>query len=66
MVPECESTPPKFETNGWGLWALPEDGGRCSRLTPLGDSCVPESFHLNQTQSCSSWVYETDNSIISE
>lgn len=65
-VPECESTPPDFTTNGWGAWALPESGGRCERLQPVGEECSPNSFHQNETITCSAWVYENSNTIVPE
>ncbi|XP_028161571.1 organic cation transporter protein-like isoform X2 [Ostrinia furnacalis] len=65
-VPECEASPPQLSTNGWGVWALPEGGGRCERLKPLGESCSPDSFHVNQTVACNAWVYESTNTIVGE
>lgn len=65
-VPECEADPPSFGTNGWGMWALPESGGRCERFTPLGDECSPDNFVQNQTVSCSSWIYQNNNTIVPE
>ncbi|XP_053604662.1 organic cation transporter protein-like isoform X2 [Plodia interpunctella] len=65
-VPQCESSPPEYETNGWGLWAFPESGGRCQRLRPIGSSCSSQDFHYNETESCDAWVYENDDSIVSE
>ncbi|KAL0880492.1 hypothetical protein ABMA27_002900 [Loxostege sticticalis] len=65
-VPECEASPPQLSTNGWGVWALPESGGRCDRLKPIGDTCSPESFHMNQTITCDAWVYESGDTIVAE
>ncbi|XP_026496252.2 organic cation transporter protein-like [Vanessa tameamea] len=64
-VPECEATPPKFETNGWGSWALPDGAGRCERFVPIGTTCAPESFHQTNTKTCTGWVYEHTDSIVS-
>ncbi|CAH2084366.1 unnamed protein product [Euphydryas editha] len=64
-VPECEVSPPEFETNGWGSWALPDSGGRCERYVPTGSICAPDSFHPNETEQCTSWVYNNNNSIVS-
>ncbi|XP_045449795.1 organic cation transporter protein-like [Melitaea cinxia] len=64
-VPECEATPPNFETNGWGSWALPDSGGRCERYVPIGSICDPGSFHPNNTEQCTSWVYSNHDSIVS-
>ncbi|CAK1585776.1 unnamed protein product [Parnassius mnemosyne] len=65
-VPECESSPPQFPTNGWGAWALPEDGGRCQRLQPVGSGCNVDSFHPTITVSCDQWVYKSNDSIVAE
>uniref|UniRef100_A0A2A4K6M9 Major facilitator superfamily (MFS) profile domain-containing protein n=1 Tax=Heliothis virescens TaxID=7102 RepID=A0A2A4K6M9_HELVI len=66
MVPECESSPAEFETGAWGTWALPDSGGSCERLVPLGEECAPSSFHTNETKSCNAWVYENTNTIVGE
>lgn len=66
-VPECESTPPVFEAGSWSSWALPDDESlaRCHRMVPLVNaSCSPDSFHINATQKCDQWVYQTDHSIV--
>ncbi|XP_037875285.1 organic cation transporter protein isoform X1 [Bombyx mori] len=65
-VPECEVSPPEFDTDFWGVWALPESGGRCDRLRPVGGGCGPGSFHANETLTCDSWVYERDHTIVAE
>ncbi|CAG5054644.1 unnamed protein product [Parnassius apollo] len=65
-VPECESSPPQFANNGWGVWALPEDGGRCQRLQPVGSGCSVDSFHPTITVSCDQWVYKSNDSIVAE
>ncbi|CAH2047651.1 unnamed protein product, partial [Iphiclides podalirius] len=65
-VPECESSPPQFDPNGWGAWALPEGGGRCERMEPVGEGCSVDSFHPENTISCDRWIYEHNNSIVSE
>ncbi|XP_075975539.1 organic cation transporter protein-like [Anticarsia gemmatalis] len=67
-VPECESSPPVFTTNGWGLWALPDSDSvaRCNRFVPVAEECAPESFLVNQTKTCSSWVYESHHTIVAE
>ncbi|XP_049703483.2 organic cation transporter protein [Helicoverpa armigera] len=65
MVPECESPPLDYEAGAWGTWALPDSGGRCERLQPLGEECAPSSFHTNETKSCQAWVYEHNNTIVS-
>ncbi|XP_034829228.1 organic cation transporter protein-like [Maniola hyperantus] len=64
-VPECELDPPKFETNGWGNWALPDGRGRCERYVPVGTSCAADSFHPTDTKQCSRWVYENHDTIVS-
>ncbi|XP_013197795.1 organic cation transporter protein [Amyelois transitella] len=64
-VPQCESDPPQYDTHGWGLWALPEDG-RCRRLRPLGNGCSAQDFHYNETEPCDAWVYANDHSIVTE
>ncbi|XP_023935690.1 organic cation transporter protein-like [Bicyclus anynana] len=64
-VPECEADPPKFETNGWGPWALPDGRGRCERFVPLGTTCAADSFHPTDSKLCSSWVYESHDTIVS-
>ncbi|XP_026744580.1 organic cation transporter protein-like [Trichoplusia ni] len=66
VVPECDTSPPQFETGGWGAWALPDAGGRCARLVPLDGECSPSSFHVNETQACDHWVYENQNTIVAE
>ncbi|KAG6440867.1 hypothetical protein O3G_MSEX001477 [Manduca sexta] len=63
-VPECESSPPEFETDAWGLWALPESSGRCERFEPIDEFCTGNSFHPNDTVRCSSWIYQTDYTIV--
>ncbi|KAM3955695.1 LOW QUALITY PROTEIN: organic cation transporter protein [Aphomia sociella] len=63
-VPQCESSP-EFVAGGW-VWALPENGGRCERLVPLDTSCSADSFHVNETEQCTSWVYESNNTIVGE
>ncbi|KAJ0183552.1 hypothetical protein K1T71_001528 [Dendrolimus kikuchii] len=65
-VPECEADPPNFGTNGWGLWAFPESGGQCERFPSVGEECTLGNFIQNQTVACSSWIYENDNTIVSE
>ncbi|XP_039754704.1 organic cation transporter protein-like isoform X1 [Pararge aegeria] len=64
-VPECEANPPRFETNGWGNWALPDGRGRCERYLPIGNTCAADSFHPTDTKLCSRWVYENHNTIVS-
>ncbi|XP_047517117.1 organic cation transporter protein-like isoform X3 [Pieris napi] len=63
-VPQCEATPPRFETNGWGPWALPDSGGRCERYVSTGDTCSADAFNNSQTERCNSWVYEHNNTIV--
>ncbi|CAK1555072.1 unnamed protein product [Leptosia nina] len=63
-VPQCEATPPRFETNGWGTWALPDSGGRCNRYVAVSDNCTADSFHPTETERCDSWIYEHQNSIV--
>lgn len=43
---------------------MPESGGRCERLQPIGEECVPENFSANDTKSCSAWVYENNDTIV--
>lgn len=64
-MPECESDPPQFETNGWGHWALPDSRGRCERFVPVGATCAADSFHPTDTKHCSRWVYEHHDTIVS-
>ncbi|XP_072932964.1 organic cation transporter protein-like [Epargyreus clarus] len=66
QVPECEASPPQFATNGWGGWAFPDGGGRCERLRPVADSCQQASFHPTETKRCQAWIYQHNNSIVSE
>ncbi|XP_045499203.1 organic cation transporter protein-like [Colias croceus] len=63
-VPVCESSPPKFDTNGWGGFALPDGGGRCERYVTVGGSCTPDAFHPTDTERCDSWIYEHNNTIV--
>ncbi|KAJ8723076.1 hypothetical protein PYW08_002988 [Mythimna loreyi] len=65
-VPECESSPPEFITGNWGLWALPDERANCERLVPIAQECVPSSFSINETERCTSWVYEDNNTIVAE
>ncbi|CAG9787560.1 unnamed protein product [Diatraea saccharalis] len=67
-VPECEgSYGGQLQPGNWGVWALPESGGRCERLRPLPPpACTSESFHQSETVACTSWVYESNNTIVGE
>lgn len=65
-VPQCESSPPEYAAGGWTAWAYPESGGRCERLRSLGDMCTVDAFHVNETERCTSWVYENNNTIVQE
>lgn len=64
----CESTPEKFETNGWGKFALPAPGplgSDCFRHRVVGKTCDAASF-TNDTEACYSWVYENHDTIVAE
>ncbi|XP_059057538.1 organic cation transporter protein-like [Achroia grisella] len=65
-VPQCESSPPEFETGGWGVWAFPESGGRCEKLRPIDHTCTADAFHVNETLRCTSWIYERNHTIVYE
>lgn len=66
LVPECESSPPQWAPGEWGQWALPGgDLSSCERNIPVDNSCKEDSF-LNSTQSCTDWLYETNNTIVAE
>ncbi|CAH0675737.1 unnamed protein product [Chilo suppressalis] len=66
-VPECEgSYGGSLQPGYWGVWALPERGGRCDRLRPVADSCAVDSFKQNETIACNSWVYESNDTIVGE
>ncbi|PZC76251.1 hypothetical protein B5X24_HaOG204857 [Helicoverpa armigera] len=64
-VPACESTPEKFDPNGWGKFALPSTGYDCWQKVPIGSTCEPQSFS-NKTRRCYSWVYENHYTIVPE
>lgn len=50
----------------WGQWALPGgDLNSCERRVPVNSTCKENSF-LNSTQQCTSWIYETNNTIVAE
>ncbi|KAI8422059.1 hypothetical protein MSG28_009956 [Choristoneura fumiferana] len=65
-VPECESSPPEWDTGEWGSWAL--GAGRCERRRTLapGGVCAPATFHENLTQACDAWLYGNQDTIVAE
>ncbi|KAJ8723078.1 hypothetical protein PYW08_002990 [Mythimna loreyi] len=64
-VPACESSPEKFQPNGWKTFALPSEDSDCYQNVPIGDKCEPASFS-NGTRRCHSWVYENYLTIVPE
>ncbi|CAB3246657.1 unnamed protein product [Arctia plantaginis] len=61
-VPQCETSPPKFEAGPWASFALPGKG-KCHRYVPLQTSaCKADSFS-NKTEPCYSWVYANNDTI---
>ncbi|XP_050677881.1 organic cation transporter protein-like [Leptidea sinapis] len=63
-VPECESSPPQFETDVWGSWALPDGAGQCERYVPISSTCSADSFHPTDKKRCTSWVYQNEDTIV--
>ena len=68
-VPECEGLPGQFD-NEAAAALLP--AGACQRYAPLSGLgagagvCDRDAFHLNDTISCDTFVYETMDTIFAE
>ncbi|KAI5645540.1 organic cation transporter protein isoform X1 [Phthorimaea operculella] len=64
FVPECEARPGKWKPGAWAEWAL-ISGSSCTRRKPLTGKCNKAAFS-STTQKCDSWVYENNDTIVSE
>ncbi|XP_077294525.1 organic cation transporter protein-like isoform X2 [Arctopsyche grandis] len=76
LIPECESRNTTFEPQ-WLQNAIPYDKDNfdnCVRYSSnetsstynFNNSCPSSFFNYNQLEGCESWIYENDNTIVSE
>ncbi|XP_050673889.1 solute carrier family 22 member 15-like isoform X5 [Leptidea sinapis] len=65
-IPECDDINPKYKVPWWPSDVIHD---KCSapKFTGYdGNSCTNESFSRNETEMCTKWVYESNNTIVGE